>query len=96
MTDNRELNEAKQRYRAMRTRSERRGFAIHATIYVLVNAALATINLILVPQFIWFPFPLVGWGFGLTMHYIFGVRRLSETLDREQAKVFGEAPKAGE
>jgi hypothetical protein len=80
----------------MRTRSEKRGFAIHATIYAFVNTALTAINLALVPQFVWFPFPLVGWGFGLTMHYIFGVRRLSETLDKEQAEVFGDDSKAGE
>ncbi len=96
MTDSRNIIRAKQRYRAFRSRSEKHGFAIHSTIYVLVNTALAAINLTLVPQFIWFPFPLVGWGFGLAMHYIFGVRRLSEMLDKEQAMVFGDDSKAGE
>jgi hypothetical protein len=26
-----------------------------------------------VPRFLWFYFPLIGWGIGLAMHYLFGV-----------------------
>jgi hypothetical protein len=62
-------------------------FYIHAAVYVLVNIFLLVINLMVVPGFLWFFFPLVGWGIGLTMHFLFGVfwvRR--ETKDR-QAKV---------
>jgi len=80
----------------MRRRSEKRGFAIHATTFAFVSSALTAINLALVPRFAWSPFPLVGWGFGLTTHYLFGVRGLSETLDKEQAKVSCEDSKAGE
>lgn len=57
---------------------EKRGFRIHRTVYMVVIPVLATINILVVPEFLWFFFPLAGWGFGLTMHYVFGVRRLEK------------------
>jgi uncharacterized membrane protein YdbT with pleckstrin-like domain len=74
------------------TRAEaRRGFRIHATAYVLVNLLLAAINLIVVTQTsedaIWFVFPLLCWGVGLTMHYVFGVRRLEANITERQARI---------
>jgi hypothetical protein len=59
---------------------ERRGFRIHRTVYMFVIPMLAVINILLVPEFLWFFFPAAGWGFGLTMHYLFGVRRLEKSL----------------
>jgi hypothetical protein len=56
------------------TLEAKRGFKINLTAYAAVNSLLATINMLTVPQFPWFLFPLCGWGFGLTMHYNFGVR----------------------
>ncbi|HEV8682298.1 MAG TPA: 2TM domain-containing protein [Actinomycetota bacterium] len=69
------------------TRNASRGFALHAAIYVLVQAALITINLVVASEFIWFPFPLVGWGIGLTMHYLFGFRWVGREIGRRQKKV---------
>lgn len=70
---------------------ERRGFMVHATAYVLVNILLVAINLILIAQtsddFIWFVFPLVGWGFGLAMHYLFGVRRMESNITERQHRI---------
>ena len=51
-------------------------FRTHRTVYMCVIPLLAVINLIAVPEFLWFLFPLFGWGIGLTLHYVFGVRRL--------------------
>jgi len=65
----------------------RRGFRIHAAIYLVVQTGLILINLLVAPDFIWFPFPLVGWGIGLTMHYLFGVRWLRREIRRHQQKV---------
>ena len=56
-------------------KERKKGFRIHSFVYVCVNSVLITLNLLLVPEFLWFFFPLIGWGFGLTMHYIFGVKR---------------------
>jgi hypothetical protein len=69
----------------------RRGWRIHAAVYVLVNAALLALNVALVTTtdagFWWFPFPLVGWGIGLTMHYLHGVRWAERELRARQAQV---------
>ena len=62
----------------------KKGFKINLTAYAVVNSMLVTINMLTVPQFPWFLFPLCGWGFGLTMHYIFGVRQLGKQVKAQQ------------
>jgi 2TM domain-containing protein len=69
------------------TENARRGFLFHAAIYAVVQAALITINLAFAREFIWFPFPLVGWGIGLTMHYLFGLRWVGPETRKHQAMV---------
>jgi len=49
---------------------EKKGFFIHRLVYFCVIPMLALINLTFSPEFIWFVFPLVGWGMGLAIHYI--------------------------
>lgn len=73
-----------------------KGFYIHLTAYVFVNIMLCTINLLVVPQFLWFFFPLGGWGIGITAHGIgtfasnkrFGQRweekKIKEYLNKEE------------
>ena len=72
-------------------REWRRGWRVHALVYVVVNTGLAALNVALVTatdaSFIWFPFPLVGWGIGLTLHYLHGVRRADRTLRRRQLAI---------
>lgn len=65
----------------------RRGFFVHAAVYVLVNILLIVINLVFVPQFLWFFFPLVGWGIGLVMHYLFAVHFVRRETEHWQARV---------
>ncbi|MCW8801858.1 MAG: 2TM domain-containing protein [Candidatus Bathyarchaeota archaeon] len=43
-------------------------FRIHLLTYIVVNAFLATINLILTPEYLWIIWPLMGWGIGLAIH----------------------------
>jgi len=43
-------------------------FYIHTATYLVVNIALAIVNLIVDPQNIWFFWPLLGWGAGLGLH----------------------------
>jgi len=74
-------------YRRMRRREEERGFRMHRRVYLIVVPLLAVVNLVFVPQFLWFLFPLAGWGLGLTMHYVFGVRKLEATLRRDEGRV---------
>jgi two-component system LytT family sensor kinase len=65
----------------------KKGFKINLTAYAAVNSMLVTINMLTVPQFPWFLFPMCGWGFGLTMHYIFGVRRLGKQAEAQRQMV---------
>lgn len=71
----------------LETEKARRGFLVHAAVYVLVQAALITINLVFARDFIWFPFPLVGWGIGLTIHYLYGVRWVGRETRKHQVMV---------
>ena len=73
--------------RAVAIEESRRGFAAHAMTYVLASAVMVTANLAFGPDSLWFPFPLLFWGFGLFMHYLFGVRRIGHEITKRQASV---------
>ena len=53
-----------------RTRAEsaRSGLTVHGVTYAAVNAGLLLINLLTSPGFLWFLFPLGGWGIALLHH----------------------------
>ena len=68
------------------------GFFFHFWSYVLVNAILIAVNLLLTPQHLWFFWPLLGWGIGilahgLAIHFSQGeaVRRRTRTRDARLA-----------
>ncbi len=54
--------------RAKRRAEAKIGFYIHLAIYVGVNVLLVVVNLSTSPQYIWFVWPLFGWGIGLFFH----------------------------
>ena len=49
---------------------ELRGFYAHLAAYVAVNVFLILVNLITSPGYLWFVFPLFGWGIGLAIHAV--------------------------
>jgi hypothetical protein len=53
------------------------GWRIHATVYGVVMTGLIVLNLLIIhlttENFLWFFFPLIGWGIGLTVHYLYAV-----------------------
>ena len=51
----------------------RKAFLVHLTVYIPVNALLIGVNLIYTPKFLWFLFPLLGWGIRVLLCYISGV-----------------------
>ncbi len=69
----------------------RRGFKIHATVYAVVMTGLSVLNALLWvyadAHFPWAAFPLVGWGIGLTLHYVYGFRRAGDEARSRQRKV---------
>jgi hypothetical protein len=46
------------------------GFYIHATVYVLVTVLQIGINSFTTPDEMWSISPALGWGLGLTAHYL--------------------------
>jgi hypothetical protein len=77
----------------------RRGFKIHAAVYAIVMTGLIVLNALLIAytdaNFPWAVFPLVGWGIGLTFHYVYGFRRASDEARVRQLKVekYAERPR---
>jgi hypothetical protein len=80
--------------RQLATRQARTGFRTHATAYFLVIPMLALINILAVPEFLWFEFPMLGWGLGLLLHYRLGVRGAAEQATRHQALVASAATRS--
>ena len=80
-------------YERARTRVEARlGFYRHLIVYLAVNTLLFILNLITSPHYLWFKWPLMGWGIGLFFHAVslFFSGRMSEMkkrmIEKELAK----------
>jgi 2TM domain len=55
-------------YRAQKRVEEIKGFYGHLASFVLVNLFLLILNLMTSPGYLWFFWPLMGWGIGLFFH----------------------------
>ena len=53
-----------------RAEHARSGFTIHGITFAAVNSLFLLVNVIFSPGFLWFLFPLAGWGIGLLHHYV--------------------------
>ncbi len=47
-----------------------KSFYGNLTAYLIVIPALAILNFVTYPKFLWFFFPAIGWGFGLLFHFM--------------------------
>jgi hypothetical protein len=57
------------RYKAAKSRvAQLRGFYVHLTTFIVVNAFLLVLNLLTDPDSLWFYWVLLGWGIGLVAH----------------------------
>ncbi|MQA03822.1 MAG: hypothetical protein GEV07_14225 [Streptosporangiales bacterium] len=69
----------------------RREWRIHAAVYAVVMTGLIGLNVALLAatsaSFFWFPFPLIGWGIGLTAHYLHAVRWAEHDIRTRQQKI---------
>ena len=73
---------------------ELKGFYSNLISYVIVIPFLAFINYYTSPQYLWFIWPMLGWGFGLSIHALktYGIGRnweekqIQKILDRENSK----------
>lgn len=61
--------EDKAAYNRARKRVEAKlGFYYHLAFYVGVNIVLIIVNLSTASEYLWFKWPLIGWGIGLFFH----------------------------
>jgi hypothetical protein len=83
--------ESKSAERKLALRVARKGFGIQAAIYGVVMSGLVVLNVLLITltdaSFAWVVFPALGWGIGLTFHYLQGVRRVERTITAHQDEI---------
>ncbi len=84
--------------RAKEKVAEIKGVYVHAVVYLLGNIILFLINILLVPEWLWFYWPLLGWGIGLAAHaaVVLGLpgffgpewekRKIKAIMDKDQDK----------
>lgn len=74
--------------RAKKRVEDLKSFYSHLFVYVAVNSGLFLLNILTSPRHLWFYWPLIGWGIGLTIHglSVFGTERLLGT-DWEERKI---------
>ena len=73
---------------------ELKGFYGNLTSYCLVIPFLLILNLLTSPQELWFYWPMLGWGLGLTLHAVsvFGIgksweeKKIKELMEQEKSK----------
>jgi hypothetical protein len=86
LSSNVTLERYKEVYRDMMIRRERKAFTVHSIAYAIGSSILVAINLLFVPQVLWFVFPLVGWGSGLAIHYYLGVHTASRRIEKDEMR----------
>ena len=61
--------EHQEAYQRAKKRAEAKfGFYIHLSVYIAVSILLIIINLSSSTQYLWFKWPLIGWGIGVFFH----------------------------
>lgn len=64
------MNNSEKYNEAKRTVAKKMGFYRHLLTYIVVIALLVVINLTTSPKYLWFIWPMAGWGIGIFSHYI--------------------------
>ena len=83
------------RYQEAKERVEEiKGFYFHLITYIVINAVLVVINLLTSPEYLWFIWPIIGWGVGLVIHgfSVFGnflgksweERKIKEIMEKDK------------
>ena len=66
------------------------GFYIHLAVYIAINIFLIIINLITSTAYLWFKWPLIGWGIGVFFHalgvFVLSGRLKEEMIEKEMEK----------
>ena len=70
--------------KATRRVKELKGFYGNLTSYCLVIPFLAVLNILTSPEYLWFIWPMLGWGMGLAGH---GINTFGIGKDWEEKKI---------
>jgi fatty acid desaturase len=81
------VEEYKARMMIVEKKEAKKGMVAHVIIISLVSCLLAAINLILVPGFMWFVFPLAGMWAGVVLHYVMSVLFLEKEIARRESMI---------
>ncbi len=54
--------------RAQKRVADKVGFYIHFAIYLIVSIMLISVNLNSSSEYLWFKWPVMGWGIGILFH----------------------------
>jgi hypothetical protein len=81
--------------KASRRVKELKEFYGNLTSFCLVIPFLAALNLLTAPGYLWFLWPMLGWGIGVAFHAVnvFGLgrsweeRKIKELMDQENGKI---------
>lgn len=93
--ENLSLNKENLAYRKAAKRvKDLKGFYGNLTSYCLVIPFLLILNLMTAPNHLWFYWPMLGWGLGLTIHAVstFGIgknweeKKIKELMQEEQQR----------
>lgn len=68
-------------YQAKKRVEEIKGFYGNLAAYIVVNVFLMVLNLVTSPKYLWFFWPLLGWGIGVVFHGL-SVFRITPFLGR--------------
>jgi len=83
-------------FKAKKRVEEIKGFYGNLISYVVVNIGLMVVNLLTSPQYLWFFWPMLGWGIGVLFHGLkvfnympfFGKdwedQKIKELMDKEE------------
>jgi hypothetical protein len=55
-------------YKAQKRVEDLKGFYSNLTAFIIINTGIAVLNLATSPEYLWFFYPLVGWGIGVIFH----------------------------
>ncbi|NIO08073.1 MAG: hypothetical protein GTO40_08760 [Deltaproteobacteria bacterium] len=68
---------------------------VHLIVYIVVNLLLVYVNYTTSPQYLWFKWPLLGWGFGLFAHayVVFAGHRILMYLVKRELEADGHGRK---
>ncbi len=64
---------------------KKKGFYGHLSAFIAVGLFFFIMNMSTSPNELWFPFPMMGWGIGLVIHYfsVFGIPGMKGALTEE-------------